>query len=101
MASEVKQRFEISGYYFIALAALALWGFWPNYFYKFFYGTPDFKFDFHFLATVIALWVASLIVQLRAATFFTSNFFIRFLRWVSIVKGLTKSSSAISMLGFC
>jgi uncharacterized membrane protein YozB (DUF420 family) len=63
MASEVKQRFEVSGYYFIALAALALLGFWPTYFSKFFDGTADFKFYFHFHATVITLWVASLITQ--------------------------------------
>ncbi len=63
MASEVKKRFKNSGYYFIALAALALLGFWPTYFSKFFNGTADFKFYFHFHATVISLWVASLIVQ--------------------------------------
>jgi hypothetical protein len=63
MASEVKQRFEVSGYYFIVLAALALLGFWPTYFSKFFNGTADFKFYFHFHVAVITLWVASLITQ--------------------------------------
>jgi hypothetical protein len=63
MVSEVKQRFEVSGYYFIVLAALALLGFWPTYFSKFFNGTADFKFYFHFHVAVITLWVASLITQ--------------------------------------
>jgi hypothetical protein len=63
MANEVKQRFEVSGYYFIALAGLALLGFWPTYFSKFFNGTADFKFYFHFHVTVISLWIASLITQ--------------------------------------
>jgi hypothetical protein len=60
---KIKKQFEASGYHFIALAALALLGFWPTYFSKFFNGTADFKFYFHFHATVITLWVALLITQ--------------------------------------
>ncbi|HQQ96322.1 MAG TPA: hypothetical protein PLX35_03620 [Cyclobacteriaceae bacterium] len=59
----LKLRFERSGYYFIGLLALALWGFWPTYFSKFFDGTADFRFYFHFHAGMVSLWVACLIVQ--------------------------------------
>lgn len=58
-----KLRFEISGYYFIALFALALLGFWPSYFVKFFDGTADFEFYIHFHATLMILWVCMLIIQ--------------------------------------
>jgi hypothetical protein len=58
-----KLRFDISGYYFIGLFALVLLGFWPSYFAKFFNGTADFNFYFHFHATMVILWIAMLIAQ--------------------------------------
>lgn len=58
-----KLRFDLSGYYFIGLVALILIGFWPSYFSKFFDGTANFNFYFHFHASVVGIWVAMLIVQ--------------------------------------
>ena len=58
-----KLRFDISGYYFIGLFALVILGFWPSYFAKFFNGTADFNFYFHFHATMVILWIAMLITQ--------------------------------------
>jgi heme exporter protein D len=58
-----KIRFDKSGYYFIALMALAFAGFWKSYFSKFFDGTNDYNFYFHFHAAMMVLWVAILIVQ--------------------------------------
>lgn len=58
-----KLRFERSGYYFIGLVGLALLGFWPSYFAKFFDGTADFRFYFHFHAFMVSLWIACLITQ--------------------------------------
>ncbi|GAB2839428.1 hypothetical protein [Ferruginibacter profundus] len=58
-----KLRFEISGYYFIGLIALVVLGFWPSYFAKFFNGTADFNFYFHFHASMVILWIAMLITQ--------------------------------------
>ncbi len=55
--------FEKSGYYFIALFALAIAGFWPSYFFKFFDGTADFTFYFHFHAVLAVLWIFMLIAQ--------------------------------------
>lgn len=55
--------FENSGLYFMLLLALALIGFWPSYFSKFFDGTGDFSLYFHFHATFAVLWIAMLIVQ--------------------------------------
>jgi len=55
--------FEKSGYYFIALFVLALAGFWPSYFAKFFDGTADFTFYFHFHAFFATLWILMLIAQ--------------------------------------
>lgn len=55
--------FENSGLYFIVLFALALIGFWPSYFSKFFDGTGDFSFYFHFHAIFAVLWIFMLIVQ--------------------------------------
>lgn len=54
---------DISGYYFIGLLALAIAGFWPTYFSKFFYGTVDANFYFHFHALMMALWIIALILQ--------------------------------------
>ncbi len=58
-----KIRFDKSGYYFIGLLVLALLGFWPSYFSKFFNGTEDYSFYFHFHATMVALWILVLITQ--------------------------------------
>lgn len=58
-----KIRFDKSGYYFIGLMALAFAGFWKSYFSKFFNGTNDYNFYFHFHATMMVLWVVILIIQ--------------------------------------
>lgn len=55
--------FDTSGYYFLALFALAIAGFWPSYFAKFFDGTADFTFYFHFHAFFAVLWIIMLIAQ--------------------------------------
>ncbi|MCZ2845828.1 MAG: hypothetical protein O2U61_04930 [Candidatus Bathyarchaeota archaeon] len=47
----------------LGLIALAILGFWPTYFSKFFDGTADFNFYFHFHFAMSALWIALLIVQ--------------------------------------
>lgn len=58
-----KLRFDISGYYFIGLFVLVIMGFWPSYFVKFFNGTANFTFYFHFHATMMILWILMLIIQ--------------------------------------
>lgn len=58
-----KIRFDLSGYYFLGLIFLVVLGFWPSYFAKFFDGTADFSFYFHFHATVLILWMSGLIIQ--------------------------------------
>lgn len=58
-----KIRFDKSGYYFIALLALVFAGFWSSYFSRFFNGTNDYNFYFHFHAAMMILWVAILIIQ--------------------------------------
>jgi heme A synthase len=58
-----KIKFDNSGYYALGLIALAILGFWPTYFSKFFDGTADFNFYFHFHFAMSALWIALLIVQ--------------------------------------
>ena len=58
-----KLRFDSSGYYFIGLFALALLGFWPSYFSKFFSGKAGFSFYFHFHAIMMGLWIGALVVQ--------------------------------------
>ena len=55
--------FENAGYYFIGLFALAILGFWPSYFSRFFDGSADFSFYFHFHATIAVLWIFMLIAQ--------------------------------------
>jgi len=47
----------------MGLVGLVLLGFWPSYFAKFFDGTANFKFYFHFHATAVSLWIVALIVQ--------------------------------------
>jgi hypothetical protein len=61
--NQPKLRFDNSGYYFIGLFALVLLGFWPSYFAKFFNGTANFNFYFHFHAAMVTLWIAMLITQ--------------------------------------
>ncbi len=58
-----KLRFDISGYYFIGLFVLVILGFWPSYFAKFFDGTANFTFYFHFHAAMMMLWICMLIIQ--------------------------------------
>lgn len=58
-----KIRFDLSGYYFTGLVFLVVLGFWPSYFAKFFNGTADFSFYFHFHATVLIIWMSGLIIQ--------------------------------------
>ena len=58
-----KIRFDLSGYYFLGLVVLIILGFWPSYFSKFFSGTNDYKFYFHFHATMMLLWLTALIAQ--------------------------------------
>ena len=55
--------FDNSGLYFLGLFALALVGFWPSSFAKFFDGTGDFSSYFHFHAFFAILWIFMLIVQ--------------------------------------
>ncbi|MBT8185199.1 MAG: hypothetical protein KJN76_10180 [Eudoraea sp.] len=57
------QTFKWSSFYFMGLFALAIAGFWPTYFSKFFDGTADFTFYFHFHAVLAVLWILFLIVQ--------------------------------------
>ena len=58
-----KIRFEKSGYYFIGLVVLVILGFWPTYLSKYFDGTANFNFYFHFHALMASLWILLLIVQ--------------------------------------
>ncbi|HWR94038.1 MAG TPA: hypothetical protein VN192_02425, partial [Flavobacterium sp.] len=58
-----KIRFEKYGYYFFGLVIMTILGFWPTYFSKFFDGTANFNFYFHFHALMASLWIALLIVQ--------------------------------------
>ncbi|WP_075350809.1 hypothetical protein [Algoriphagus marinus] len=58
-----KIKFDNAGYYALGLIVLAILGFWPTYFSKFFDGTADFNFYFHFHFALSSLWIALLIVQ--------------------------------------
>lgn len=58
-----RQLFENSGSYFFGLFLLAIAGFWPSYFVKFFDGTADFSFYFHFHVMVVTSWIFMLISQ--------------------------------------
>jgi heme exporter protein D len=62
-AIKAKINFNNSGYYFIGLYVLAVLGFWPSYFAKFFNGAGDFAFYFHFHAAMVTLWVFCLVIQ--------------------------------------
>ena len=56
-------QFRNTGYYFIGLLVLAFLGFWPSYFSKFFDGSADFTFYFHFHAILAVFWILFLIAQ--------------------------------------
>ena len=58
-----KIKFDKVGYYAMGLIVLAILGFWPTYFSKFFNGTADFNFYFHFHFAMASLWIVLLIVQ--------------------------------------
>ena len=58
-----KINYAVSGYYFIGLFVFVILGFWPSYFGKFFDGTADFNFYFHFHAAMMILWIFMLILQ--------------------------------------
>ncbi|MDB4902890.1 MAG: hypothetical protein JWQ63_2171 [Mucilaginibacter sp.] len=60
---KTKINFNNSGYYFIGLYVLVLLGFWPSYFSKFFNGTANFAFYFHFHAAMLTLWISLLVLQ--------------------------------------
>jgi hypothetical protein len=47
----------------MGLFVLAIAGFWPSYFARFFNGTANFTFYFHFHAAMLMLWICMLIVQ--------------------------------------
>ena len=68
-----KLRFDLSGYYFFGLVFLVLLGFWPSYFTKFFNGTADFSFYFHFHAGVLILWMSLLILLIFRIKSFISK----------------------------
>ncbi|MEX0324063.1 MAG: hypothetical protein AB3N63_18035 [Puniceicoccaceae bacterium] len=56
-------KFKNLEYYAAGLLLLVLVGFWPSYFSKFFDGSADFTFYFHFHTITAALWIVFLIVQ--------------------------------------
>ncbi len=58
-----KIQFDKAGIYLVALLIMAILGFWPSYFAKFFDGTASFTQYIHAHATVMMLWVFALIVQ--------------------------------------
>jgi hypothetical protein len=58
-----KMNFNKFGYYAVGLFAIAVLGFWPTYFSKFFDGTADFNFYFHFHFALATSWIVLLIVQ--------------------------------------
>ena len=61
--SKQKLPVDISIYFVIVLCVLAVLGFWPSYFAKFFNGTANFTFYLHFHATLMMLWISMLIIQ--------------------------------------
>jgi len=58
-----KINFNTFGYYAVGLLIIAVLGFWPTYFSKFFDGTADFNFYFHFHFMMATSWIVLLIVQ--------------------------------------
>jgi len=58
-----RTNFNNVGYFAIALLVISILGFWPSYFSKFFDGTDDFNFYYHFHLAIALLWIALLILQ--------------------------------------
>lgn len=58
-----KIQFDKAGTYLWALLIIAIFGFWPSYFSKFIDGTANFTQYIHAHATVMMLWVFTLIAQ--------------------------------------
>ena len=56
-------KFKYADYYFMIFLVLAIIGFWPSYFSKFFDGSADFAHYFHFHTISSILWVLLLIAQ--------------------------------------
>ena len=56
-------KFNKFGYYAVGLFVIAILGFWPTYFSKFFDGTADFNFYYHFHFMMATSWIVLLIVQ--------------------------------------
>lgn len=63
MKRKLGMSYEKAGVYFIGLFLLAIVGFWPSYFSKFFDGSADFNFYFHFHAVMAIIWIVFLIAQ--------------------------------------
>ena len=61
--TKLKLNLDISPHYFTGLFVLAVLGFWPSYFAKFFNGTADFVLYLHFHAALMMLWISMLIIQ--------------------------------------
>jgi uncharacterized membrane protein len=57
------RKFDKAGFYFIGLLIIAFLGFWKTYFSRFFYGSNDYSFYFHFHAAMMLTWTAILIIQ--------------------------------------
>ncbi len=58
--SKKKINFNKFGYYAISLVVVAVLGLWPTYFSKFFDGTADFNFYYHFHFMLAASWIVQL-----------------------------------------
>ena len=56
-------NFNKFGYYAVGLFVIAVLGFWPTYFSKFFDGTADFNLYYHFHFMMATSWIVLLIVQ--------------------------------------
>lgn len=63
MKTKRRISFDHVGVYFFLLFLLAIVGFWPSYFSKFFDGSAGFNFYFHFHAVMAIIWIACLIAQ--------------------------------------
>lgn len=63
MATRKRIDFAQAGYYLIGLLIVAILGFWPSYFSKFFNGEANYTPYFHAHAIIMMLWVVALIVQ--------------------------------------
>lgn len=59
----INLKWDKSGLYFIGLVLFVFLGFWPSYFAKFFDGSANFNFYFHFHALMAGSWVTLLVIQ--------------------------------------